>query len=150
MCIRDRIISLLLVGCTFSLWQGCRISEAAVLAYNKKNYPQAEALLYKAMKFDPQQALNYSLLADIYKSRAGVSTDRGEAVCLMTKALDLARQAWGKEPYNTTYNRKYGLILLNTGEVEAGLQRLKRNIELDVYKRQVGLDSRFPVEGPLP
>lgn len=127
------IISLLLVGCTFSLWQGCRISEAAVLAYNKKNYPQAEALLYKAMKFDPQQALNYSLLADIYKSRAGVSTDRGEAVCLMTKALDLARQAWGKEPYNTTYNRKYGLILLNTGEVEAGLQRLKRNIELNPF-----------------
>lgn len=32
-----------------------------------------------------------------------------------------------------SYNLKYGLILLNSGDLEGGLQRLERNIELNPF-----------------
>ncbi len=133
MAVAGLAVSLLFLGYTCALWQGNRLSAAAVSSYERKSYTWAEVLLSRAIKLDPLQAVNYALLADIYKSRAEAATNHDEAVDLMTKALELAGQAWGKEPYNTGYNRQYGLILLNTGEIEAGLHRLERNIELNPF-----------------
>lgn len=133
MAIAGLAVSLLLLGYTCALWQGNRASAAALSAYDRKSYTRAEVLLSRAIKFDPLQAVNYALLADIYKSRAAAAANHDEAVDLMAKALELARRAWEKEPYNTSYNRQYGLIMLNTGEIEAGLQRLERNIALNPF-----------------
>ena len=126
-------LTLLLFGCTFSLWRGSRLAEAALLAYDRGSVPLAEKLLCKAVKLDPLQALPCSILADIYKERAGASPERSQAVALMAKARDHARQAWEREPCNTTYSRKYSLILLSTGDLDGGLQLLKRNVELNPF-----------------
>ena len=127
------LISILLLLYSFSLWLGFRAGTAAAVALEKREYREAEMLLHRAMRWDLLQAANYSTLAGLYQYRAESSPDRNEATWLMNEALKYGYQAWRREPYNITYNRQHGLLLLNFGEVEEGLNYLERTIDLDPY-----------------
>ena len=90
------------------------------------NFKQAEDELTQAIRYDPLRAENYYNLSLIYQRRLGgigQGTDGWHW-------HDLSERAYQLEPYNPTYNKHYGYVLIMTGEIDQGLEYLENLIDL--------------------
>jgi tetratricopeptide (TPR) repeat protein len=90
------------------------------------NLKQAISEMEKGIYYDPFRAENYFNLSVIIEERAARLQDPAE----IEKMMFLARRAHELEPFNINYIGRYGQLLLNYVDIEAGLAYIDRTIEL--------------------
>ncbi len=115
----------------FGSWSG----RAALWELEQNNQVEAEALLRRAIFFDPLEAENYYLLALLAQARAErLSLENGAGINKANEeARQMAEQAHRLAPYNTVYNRHYALLLLAFGDLTPGLALLEENMRINPF-----------------
>ena len=121
---------------TFSLRSSLQHAEAAAARTEEGRLSDAVVLFEKAVSRDPLQAKNHFILGEIYKAQAAAVHSQEEGLELMKKALHHMQRSYELESFNPEYNRQYGLMLLQFGQIEEGLYYLDRLVNLNPFSTE--------------
>jgi O-antigen ligase len=121
------IVGLFLTIYTIFLIIGLHASWRSQEYVAQGNLKQAISEMEKGIYFDPFRAENYFNLSVIIEDRA-VRTQNPTDIENM---IFMARRAHELEPFSTNYMGRYGHLLLNYVDIEAGLALIDRTITLN-------------------
>jgi len=119
---------------TFTLWQGFQTAVQASTYSQEQDLKTATELFKDAVEKDPLEATNYANLSRLYLHMSDFEENEQIAPQIQREALEMARYAYELEPYNSQYNMEYGSLLLRHGQLEEGLEKIERIIELQPFQ----------------
>lgn len=119
---------------SFTLWQGFQAADRASAYIKGQNLEAATKFLRDAVEKDPLEPTNYANLSRLYLHMSEFKENEQIAPQMQREALEMARRAYELEPYNVGYNMDYGALLLRHGQLEEGLEKVGRIIELQPFQ----------------
>ncbi len=119
-------VAILLLLYSAALLKGLNATRRSQELIADNLFKQAEKEIELAIRYDPLRADSYHNLALLIERQL-----RTPAAHFSWPDLLLAtRKAYELEPYNPLYRQRYAIMLINTGQIDQGLEHLRAVIEI--------------------